>query len=342
MAQSPAGKPRKTPKPAALPKKAAGSSASKPKAKPAPKAKPPAKPAPVPRKKPAPPPPPAPKKRAPAKKAAAKSPSPALADTTKVPDEVTAKQQRFVDEYMVDLNGTQAAIRAGYSRHTAAEQAYDLLRKPQIQDKIAEARRLAQERTQVTTDKLIRELALIALADHRELVEGRKGCCRHCWGEGFKAQYTIGEQNARMEAHAKKGGTPDTFNEEGGIGYNPHRPAHPDCPECMGAGKLHPIFNDTRYLSPAGVALYAGLKVTKEGMEVKVHSKLDAIEKLNRILGAYELDNKQKVDPFAEMLKAISASNSSSIRPVADDPELHQIPPGKRAVGLPQPDEEED
>ena len=124
-----------------------------------------------------------------------------------------------------------------------------------------------------------------------------------------------------MEQHAKKGGLPAEFDHEGGIGYNPHRPAHPDCPDCMGAGKLHPVFNDTRHFSPAAAALYAGIKVTKDGIEVKVHSKLDAIEKLNRILGAYELDNKQKVDPLAELLHSIASSVGNGFKPVANDPE---------------------
>ena len=353
MAQSPAGKPRKTPKPAASTKKAAGSSASKPKAKPAPKAKPPAKPAPVPRKKPAPPPTHATKKRAPAKKAAAKSPSPALADTKKRPkpkatrltpgetaanraalkaarlktqDEdlpyvITEKAQRFVDEYMVDLNASQAAIRAGYSRDTAGQIGHELLKKPEIQLALSVARKLQQERTGITADRVLREIAYVALADARELVEGKKGCCRHCWGEGHRAQHTVGEQNRRMEDHRKKGGLPEDFDQEGGIGYNPHRPPHPECPDCMGDGRLHVVINDTRNFSPAAVALYAGIKQTDKGVEVKMHSKVDALEKLMKHLGLYEKDNEQKKDPLAELLHSIASSVGNGFKPVAEDPE---------------------
>ena len=46
---------------------------------------------------------------------------------------LSAKQQRFVDEYLVDLNATQAAIRAGYSEKTAGAQGFDLLKKPEIE-----------------------------------------------------------------------------------------------------------------------------------------------------------------------------------------------------------------
>ncbi len=44
------------------------------------------------------------------------------------------KQRRFVGEYLIDLNATQAAIRAGYSEKTAGQQAFDLLKKPEIQE----------------------------------------------------------------------------------------------------------------------------------------------------------------------------------------------------------------
>lgn len=51
-------------------------------------------------------------------------------------NELTRKQQRFVDEYMVDLNATQAAVRAGYSEKTSQEQAYQLLQKTSVQNAV--------------------------------------------------------------------------------------------------------------------------------------------------------------------------------------------------------------
>jgi len=236
-------------------------------------------------------------------------------------DDLSPRIQRFVDEYLIDLNGTQAAKRAGYSAHTAPEQASRLLTNVKVQAAIAVARKAQQERTGITADKVLREIALIAFADPRELSEVYKGCCRHCWGEGFKRQHTIGEQNARMEFHAKKGGTPADFDEEGGIGYNPHRAAHPDCPQCMGQGHARTVIKDTRYLSPAAAALYAGAKETKYGIEVLTHSKIAAVEMLNKHLGLYEKDNKQKTDPLAELLHSIASSVGNGFKPVANDPE---------------------
>ena len=77
------------------------------------------------------------------------------------------KQERFCQEYLVDLNATQAAIRAGYSPRSARSQAADLLTKPNIEDRIAQLMAERQERTQVTQDQVIRELALLAFSDVR-------------------------------------------------------------------------------------------------------------------------------------------------------------------------------
>jgi len=79
------------------------------------------------------------------------------------------KQQRFVQEYLIDLNGTRAAIRAGYSTRTAASIANENLRKPEIAAAIDSARAEMQLRTEVTADRVIQELAKIAFLDVRKL-----------------------------------------------------------------------------------------------------------------------------------------------------------------------------
>jgi phage terminase small subunit len=79
--------------------------------------------------------------------------------------ELTQKQQRFVEEYLIDLNATQAAIRAGYSKNSASEQAYDLLRKPQIEAAVAEQRAKQSERCRVKADDVIAELVKIGFAN---------------------------------------------------------------------------------------------------------------------------------------------------------------------------------
>lgn len=69
-------------------------------------------------------------------------------------NKLTAKQQRFVEEYLVDNNATQAAIRAGYSEKTAKESGYENLTKPHIAEAIAEKRKKISEKTMLTIEGL--------------------------------------------------------------------------------------------------------------------------------------------------------------------------------------------
>lgn len=82
---------------------------------------------------------------------------------------LTAKQRRFVDEYLVDLNATQAAIRAGYSAKRADAIGYENLRKPEIADAVSAAMKDREKRTHITQDRVLQELARIAFFDIRKL-----------------------------------------------------------------------------------------------------------------------------------------------------------------------------
>lgn len=78
---------------------------------------------------------------------------------------LTAKQQRFVEEYLIDLNATQAAIRAGYSAKRAAEIGYQLLQKTTVQEMIQTAQQERSERTQITADQVLQELAKLGFSN---------------------------------------------------------------------------------------------------------------------------------------------------------------------------------
>lgn len=84
---------------------------------------------------------------------------------------LTPKQQRFVDEYLNSLNATQAAIKAGYSKKTARSVGSENLSKPDIAAAIQEAMKNRQERTFITQDRVLQELARIAFFDPRKLLD---------------------------------------------------------------------------------------------------------------------------------------------------------------------------
>ena len=211
-------------------------------------------------------------------------------------DRLTAKQMRFVREYLVDLNATQAAVRAGYSEDTAAQIGYENLQKPEIKKAIDDEEERRAQRTLIDADEVVIDLYNRMTADPNELVEMRRVCCRYCWGEGFQYQYTPAEMRERRRLHdeavrfAQQTGEPlpAPFDPQGGEGFDATREPHFLCPECSDEGRVEPYFKDTRNLSPQARALYAGVKVTKEGIEVKMRSQDDAVEKLGKHLGVFK------------------------------------------------------
>lgn len=87
--------------------------------------------------------------------------------------ELTSKQLLFVQEYLIDLNATQAAIRAGYSEDTAGQIGYENLKKPEIEAAISAAMKEREERTKITQDMVVKELAKIGFADIKDYLSFR-------------------------------------------------------------------------------------------------------------------------------------------------------------------------
>ena len=138
---------------------------------------------------------------------------------------LTPRQARFVEEYLIDLNGTQAAIRAGYSAKTAYSLAERLLRNVEVQRSVQEAKARRSARTEITADAVLTEIARIAFADPRAVME---------WGPN-------------------------------GVRLRP-------------SGEL----------TDAEAAIVESIAETKEGMKIKLASKLDALGKLGQHLGLFK------------------------------------------------------
>ena len=146
------------------------------------------------------------------------------------------KQQRFVDEYMIDLNATAAAKRAGYSNKTAYSQGQRLLKNVEVEAAILKAQAARSKRTEVTADRVLQELALIGFADmatYLNLADGKVE--RRDWSN-LPAGATKVIQEITQEEHT------------GGRGHD-----------------------------------VGGVRRTK----FKLHSKLDALEKMGRHLGMF-------------------------------------------------------
>ena len=150
---------------------------------------------------------------------------------------LTPKQVRFVDEYLVDFNATQAAIRAGYKAKTAHVIGAENLRKPKIAEEIARRQKDLQRRTEISQDRVVKELARIAFADATD----------------YACVETL------------------TYENEDGT-VSPVQIVSP---------------KDTDTLSDDQRAAIAGIKHGANGIEVKLHDKIKALELLGRHIGMF-------------------------------------------------------
>ena len=89
--------------------------------------------------------------------------------------QITDKMKRFINEYLVDFNATQAAIRAGYSESTAQEQSSQLLARPDIRALIAEGQKAIAERTQTFQDSAVEELKIVGFSDLADFLTVKEG-----------------------------------------------------------------------------------------------------------------------------------------------------------------------
>lgn len=211
--------------------------------------------------------------------------------------DLSGRQALFVREYLVDMNGTQAAIRAGFSPNCAGVTASQLLKTHKIRAALnaLQAERIA--RLDIDADELVKHWHGLLRANQNSITQYRRVPCRHCWGKNFGYQYTPGEfqratvawaeKRAKMLERSKGEVDIGEFAGVDGDWYYKLRDPNPECPECFGDGVGETFIPDTRNLSGADLALYAGVKETREGIEVKTHSQERAAEYLGRVLGVF-------------------------------------------------------
>ncbi len=127
---------------------------------------------------------------------------------------LTAKQAAFVREYLVDLNATQAAIRAGYSPKTAEQQGFQLLKKTSVAQAVAAAQQERAKRTEITADRVLQELARLAFFDLRRLYrEDGSMLSPHEWDDdtaaavaGLEVYEELGNEEPEEEQEAQAHG----------------------------------------------------------------------------------------------------------------------------------------
>lgn len=114
---------------------------------------------------------------------------------------LTKKQKRFVEEYLIDLNATQAAIRAGYSPETAKAIGCENLTKPNIKEYIDKAIAERSKRTGINQDRVIRELARIAFVNAAKVIDTKDATIK----EGASDDDTAAIQSVKVKSFGEDG-----------------------------------------------------------------------------------------------------------------------------------------
>ena len=209
---------------------------------------------------------------------------------------LSERHKVFIESYLLELNASQAAIKAGYVNNCYSISS--ILRNKFPIKQIIDARLEERlERMRMTREQVMERIENITIADPNDLVENRRVCCRHCWGgEEFKYMETPAEKRKRQKAYQEKvrkaeaegAEIPMDDDDEYVLGYNGTKDPNPDCPECWGEGVERVIFKDTRKLNPAARALLKGVKIGKDGKEIMVHDQMKPVEMLAKHHKIYE------------------------------------------------------
>lgn len=217
-------------------------------------------------------------------------------------NKLTAKQEKFAD--LVGTHGLsqseayrQAYTCEGWSDPAIAVAGSRLAASANVSLRIAglkASRVLAGvDASTFTVKKLMEAYLSIAFVDPNELISQRVGACRHCWGEGGRYQWKEREyidavtKWEAMQRNPKTAGQPMP-DPAGGFGYRFTASPNLECSECEGEGLTRVVPKDTTTLSPGARLLYRGVQQTKDGVKVLFGDKDGALEKIGRIIGAFD------------------------------------------------------
>lgn len=114
---------------------------------------------------------------------------------------MTKKQKRFIEEYLIDLNATQAAIRAGYSPDTAYSIGNENLKKPEIKAYIDKAMAERSKRTGVNADRVVMELAKIAFVNADDVIDFKTATVK----EGARPEDMAAIQSVKVKTFGEDG-----------------------------------------------------------------------------------------------------------------------------------------
>ena len=193
-----------------------------------------------------------------------------------------------------DFNGTQAAIRAGYSPRSAGVLSSRLLKKVNVQRAIKDAVIPRAEACGVDGESLMQLWADTINFDPTEVMQYRHAPCPHCWSEDGKPQFTEASYYAEKKQHDRMRMVRIEADPTDDIGPFPPMTdfafiddklaPNPACPVCHGVGRMGLFYTDPNDLSPTARRIMQGYEVSRGDVNVRLMSKEKAADNLAKAL----------------------------------------------------------
>jgi len=232
---------------------------------------------------------------------------------------LTPKEEAYA-RALVETGNRSLAYRRAYKPAVTAKpgsiwaMASEIAQRPRVGAFIRQLQEAAAAKTTANKAQLIQFLWDRIMADRRELMQHHKYNCRYCHGQRGQWQWKDDMEYAMALAAAIDANSklkPDEQKalptDEGGYGFNPHADPNPGCEHdrCMGHGIERTVFADTSSLTGAAALCYEGMKVTAQGIEMKIADRATDIAQLAKLLG-WSVD---KVKDAADAPGAIGGRN---------------------------------
>lgn len=234
-------------------------------------------------------------------------------------DKLTVKQAAFYTAMLECGNATEAYRRAYNTSKMKPESvtnaAHHLLKHPKIAAMLSAGKKKAEEAAIFGIAEVMRDWFDIHRADPDKLTRIRRICCRHCHGVDHAYQWKDKAEHSRAVANAidenamranmkpKKSPLPMP-SESGGYGFRFNMDPHPECPECLGEGKVDTFIADTSKLTGPEKKLYGGFKQTKDGLTIVMRDQDGALANIAKALGMM-VEKVKPVDPDTKDMPAL-------------------------------------
>ncbi len=218
--------------------------------------------------------------------------------------ELTPKQSKFARHLFEGLSQA-AAYRASYDAEgmteaSVAAEGRRLAENPLVRSAVEQYTMDAEYVSTLNVAWVLKQYMQIATADVNELVEQRQECCRYCYGINHEYQWIDANEwaselnrlmrlNEAIEVRNQTARKASPLWElptfDGGVGFWATKSPVDACPKCFGVGTYRTHVHDTRRLKGAAKLLYAGVKMTATGPEIKLRDQDAALAYLAKYLG---------------------------------------------------------